>query len=264
MKNRNMNYLIIVIISLIILAIINIFTFGFNSLDGKLLDKEWYHYDYTTGYYDILNIYNGKIVYNSSNMEKIYDDCFTYNYDKKKNTINLDCNKKIKIRKISKNNIELNIDDYDKVFFDSIEDSLNYEFKNYFGKSIIDYKEEKSQITEYSKITGEKFINLLKDNSYSKIVFMGNNCTSVDCILALDIMEKWVIKNSNVYFFDSNLIDSNLLLDASKVMKDISLDVNFYNGVYPKVLIVKKNKIVDSYDIKCKGFNCNNLYKNEF
>ena len=150
------------------------------------------------------------------------------------------------------------------MFFDSIEDSLNYEFKNYFGKSIIDYKEEKSQITEYSKITGEKFINLLKDNSYSKIVFMGNNCTSVDCILALDIMEKWVIKNSNVYFFDSNLIDSNLLLNASKVMKDISQDVNFYNGVYPKVLIVKKNKIVDSYDIKCKGFNCNNLYKNEF
>lgn len=263
MKNKDYSYLIIFIVLLIIATIINIFVFGFNSINHKLLDKKWYHYDYSTGYYDILNFYGDKVIYNSSNTEKIYNECIIYNYDKKKNILNFDCGKKIKIRKVNNSNIELNIDDYDKVFFDNIEDSLNYEFKNYFGKSIVDYKEDKNQVTEYSKINEERLINILKDKGYSKIIFIGNNCTSVDCILALDIMEKWIIKNSSVYFFDSNDINSKLLTKASKIILDIPQDINFYNGVYPKVLEIKNNKIIDIYDIKCVGFNCSNLYKTD-
>ncbi len=264
MKNRRYDYLIIVLISLIILAIINIFVFGFNSLDSDLLNKKWYHYDFTNGYYEVLEFTNDKIQYNSFNSKTNYEKCSTYNYDKKKNTLNLDCGEIIEIYKSTDNSLELNIDDYDKVFFSNSDDSLNYEFKNYYGKSIIDFKDEKSQVTEYSQINSDKLISLAKEKGYSKIVFMGDNCTSIDCILALDIMEKWVIKSSNIYYFDANTIDNTLLNSMSKIINNFNTDVNYYNGIYPKVLIIKNSKIVDSYDIKCSGFNCNSLYKNEF
>jgi len=264
MKNKGYDYLIIVVISLIILAIINFFVFGFNSLNSNLINKKWYHYDFTTGYYDLLTINKDKIEYRGYNTTKNYEKCSIYNYDKKNNSFLLDCGEKINIYKIENNRIELKIDEYDKVFFDNSEDSINYEFKNYFGKSIIDYKDEKSQITEYSKINNEKLISIIKEKGYSKIVFMGNNCTSIDCILALDIMEKWVIKSSNVYYYDSSLLDNNTMISIQKIIKDFNTDINYYNSIYPKVIIVKNGKIIDSYDIKCAGFNCNSLYKNEF
>ena len=264
MKNKIYNYIIIVSISLIIIAIINFFVFGFNKINSKLTKNTWYHYDFTTGYYDLLKIDNDKIDYKSSNSQNNYDNCYSYNYDKKDNIINLDCNKKINIKKYSDKNLELKMDDYEKVFFNNVEDSLNYEFKNYFGKSMVDFKDEKSQVLEYSKINGDKLISISKEKGYSKIVFMGDNCTSIDCTLALDIMEKWIIKSSNVYFYDGNEVNESLLKTISKTIKDINKDSQYYNGIYPKVLILKNSKIIDSYDIKCNGFNCNSLYKNEF
>ena len=264
MKNKIYDYLIIIVISLIILAIINFFVFGFNSLDSNIINKKWYHYDFTTGYYDLLIFNNNKIQYNGVNQNKNYESCTTYNYDKKKNTLHLDCGEIIEIYKVNDNSLELKIDDYDKVFFDTYEDSINYEFKNYFGKNIIDYKDEKSQVTEYSLINSDKLISLMKEKGYSKIVFMGDQCTSIDCTLALDIMEKWIIKSSNVYYFDSNNMNNELINTISKTVVGFNKDINYYNGVYPKVLIIKNGKIVDKYDIKCTGFNCNSLYKNEF
>ncbi len=253
-----------VIISLIILAIINFFMFGFNSIDSKILNKNWYHYDYTTGYYELLIINKDKIEYKSNNSQIDLSDCNTYNYDKKKNLIEMNCGKNLEIRKIKSNSLETKIDIYDKVFFDNIEDSMNYEFKNYFGKSIIDFKDEKKEVTEYSKIDSEKLLKLMKEKGYSKIVFMGNNCTSLDCILALDIMEKWIIKNPNIYFFDSNELNNSTINDLSKYISDIDKDIYLYNDISPRVLIIKNGKIIDKYNIKCNGFNCKGLYKNEF
>ena len=264
MKNKIYDYIIIVVISLIILAIINFFVFGFNSIDSNITNKKWYHYNFTTGYYDLLEFNKDKITLKSFNTVKNYEKCSVYNYDKKNSALNLNCNEKIEIYKTEKNSLELKIDDYDKIFFDNNEDSINYEFKNYFGKTVIDYKEEKGQVTEYSKINSDKLISLMKEKGYSKIVFMGDKCTTIDCILALDVMEKWVIKSSNVYFFDSNEMSDTIINAISKTMPNFNKDINYYNGIYPKVLIVKNNKIVDSYDIKCSGFNCNSLYKNEF
>ena len=137
MKNKGYGYIIMVIISLIILAIINFFMFGFNSIDSKILNKNWYHYDYTTGYYELLIINKDKIEYKSNNSQIDLSDCNTYNYDKKKNLIEMNCGKNLEIRKIKSNSLETKIDIYDKVFFDNIEDSMNYEFKNYFGIYIV-------------------------------------------------------------------------------------------------------------------------------
>lgn len=264
MKNRYFSYIIVTVISLIIFAIINFFVFGFNSLDKKIINKKWYHYDYTTGYYDILQINKDSISYNSSTQENEYNNCHLYTFDKKKDIINLDCKKQIKIYKSTKNTLEIKVEEYDKVFFDNIDDSINYEFKNYYGKSIVDYKNEKSQVMEYSKINEERLLSILKEKNNTKIVFMGNNCTSVDCILALDIMEKWIIKSPNVYFFDSNDLNIELLSKMIKIIPDIPQNIDFYNGIYPRVLIVKSKEIINTYEVSCKGFNCSNLYKNEF
>ncbi len=261
MKNKEYSYILIVIVFLIILAIINFFVFGFDAINNIILNKEWYHYDYTTGYYDILKIDKDSINYNSSNTKDNYENCYQYSFDKKKDIINLNCGKKIEIKKISNNSINLVIDGYDKVFFKNVDDSLNYEFKNYFGKTIVDYRDEKSQVTEYSKINSDKLLSIIKEDNYSKIIFMGNNCTSVDCVLALDVMEKWIIINSNVYYFDSNEINNDLLSKMEKIKSNLITDINFYNGIYPKVIIAKNGKLIDSYDIKCDGFNCNSLYK---
>ena len=264
MKNRYFSYIIIAVISLIILAIINFFVFGFNSLDKKIINKKWYHYDYTTGYYDLLQIYKDSVSYKSYNQVNKYDNCHTYTFDKKKDIINLDCKKQIKIYRVTKNTLEIKAGGYDKVFFDNIDDSINYEFKNYFGKSIVDYKDEKKQVTEYSKINEDRLLGILKEKNNSKIIFIGKNCTSVDCTLALDVMEKWIIKSPNVYYFNSNDINNELLLKMSKIIPDISQSIDFYNGIYPRVLIVKSKAIIGTYEISCKGFNCSDLYKNEF
>ena len=50
----------------------------------------------------------------------------------------------------------------------------------------------------------------------------------------------------------------------AKIIPDISQNIEFYNGIYPRVLIVKSKEVIDTYEVSCKGFNCNNLYKNEF
>ncbi len=261
MKNKEYSYIVMVIIFLIVLAIINFFVFGFDTINNIILNKEWYHYDYTTGYYDILKIDKDNINYYNPNTKDNYENCYKYSFDKKKDIINLNCGKKIEIKKISSNSINLVIDGYDRTFFNNVDDSLNYEFKKYFGKTIVDYRDEKSQVTEYSKVNSDKLISIIKEDNYSKIVFIGNNCTSVDCVLALDVMEKWIIKNPNVYFFDSNEIDNNLITKIENLKSNIITDKYFYNGIYPKVLIVKNGKLIDSYDIKCSGFDCNNLYK---
>ena len=265
MKNKKIIYFIIVSIVIIALTIVSIFKYVSLSINS-LSNTKWYRYNYANGLYDSLEFTNGSINYfkpTSTNNVNSLDNCTKYSYDKKNKIIKLDCNKEIKIDSYDNNSLTLELDGKNTKFFTNIEDSLNYEFESYFEKSIVDYKKERNQVTEFSKINKNKLIEVLRADEYSKIVFIGNKCTSVDCALILDIMEKWVSTNENIYFYDIKDLDLSII----NYLNNISLnkfDYNYFNDIYPKVLVVKNNSIIDRYEVNCTGFNCTKYYKNEF
>ena len=77
-------------------------------------------------------------------------------------------------------------------------------------------------------------------------------------------MEKWITATENVYFYDVNDLNDKMLSYINSINNSIDNDISFYNNIYPRVIISKKGKIIDFYEIKCRGFNCIKYYKNEF
>ena len=61
MKNKNIIYIIGIFVITIILTILYIFKY--DKLDNDILNKNWYRYNYTNGYYDVFNIDEYKISY---------------------------------------------------------------------------------------------------------------------------------------------------------------------------------------------------------
>ena len=104
-----------------------------------------------------------------------------------------------------------------------------------------------------SNYYANKINEIYNSDEYSKIIFMGDSCSTVECALSLDIIEKWINFDSNVYYIDSSSLNSKDYNNLSKLGND-------FNDVYPIVYVVKNKKIVDKYKIKCNGFNCNMYY----
>ena len=259
--------LILVMIIIVILVIINFLRYKYNSLADEITNVKWYRYNFNNnGLYDVLEFTNGNInVYlpTDMNVENEFDGCTKYTFDKKDNSIKLDCKKDIKITEHDKNKLVLSIDNKKYVYFRNVDDSLNYEFELYFEKSMIDYKKEKEQVTEIIQINEEKLYEIIQSDEYSKVVFIGDKCTSVDCVLALDVVEKWISLSSNVYYYDVNELNNGIINYINKI-NNSSYNKDYYNNIYPRIIIFKNNKIVDQYEIKCNGFNCSKYYKNEF
>ena len=265
MKNKN-------IINIAVLLFLGVLIIVFSrsnvsSIDNNIYNKKWYHYNHISGYYDSIYFENEKITYNKPmniNTSSSYDNCKKYKYNSKSNLLSLDCGKIIKIIEIKDNKMILEIDDRTTIFFDNIEDTLNYEFETYYGKSIVEFKKEKSQAKDFIKINSKKLVELINNKDYSKIVFTGNKCTSVDCTIGLDILEKWISTTENVYYIDVDDLDKDTLNKLNKVDSELDNNINYYNDIYPLVLIFKEGKLIDHYYINCDGFNCNKYYKNEF
>ena len=267
MKNKNIANISLIMIIIIILVIINFLRYNSVIFNESILKKNWYRYDYNNGLYEKIYLENNKVSYykpSKMNEENIFDYCKEYVYDKQTKLFNLDCKRSIKITSKSKNSILVDVDDKNYIFFDNIDDSLNYEFEKYFEKSMVDYKKEKAQVTEFSNINEDKLLEVLKEDEYSKIVFIGKKCTSVDCVLALDIMEKWISMSENIYYYDVDSLSDKVISYINKMDKTINNSKEYYDNIYPIVLITKNDKIVDKYEIKCDGFNCSKYYKNEF
>ena len=262
MKNKNIRNAIILIIVVILFVIFQFVRYSSREVDSKIYNKVWYKYNYNTGYYDVFKISNNQIEYYKDGED--YSNCSSYYYNKKENSLVLDCSKNIKILNVNNENINLLIDNKSKVFFDSLDETTNYEFESYFGKSIIEYKKEKLQAKDFIKINEDKLKEIINSENYSKVVFIGNECTSVDCALALDVMEKWISTTEDVYYFEVNDLNDKLLSYLNDLDNNLEDDIHYYNNIYPRVIISKKGKIIDSYELKCKGFNCNKYYKNEF
>lgn len=267
MENKNIKNAIILMIIIILFVLFQYIRFSSRTINEDIYNRVWYKYNYNTGYYDTLIIDKNTIIYNrptNSSISEDYNNCHSYFFNKKDNSIVLDCNKKIKILKINDNNINLLIDNKVSVFFNSLDESINYEFETYYGKSIVEYKKEKLQAKEFIKINESKLKEIVESENYSKIVFIGNECTSVDCALSLDVMEKWISTTEDVYYFDVEELNEKLIKYLNTLNDKVLNDINFYNNVYPKVIISKNGKIIDFYELKCNGFNCTNYYKNEF
>lgn len=261
MNNKNIVILVGILIMGIVLSILYIFKY--EEIDENILNKKWYRYDFRTGYYEILEVSKDDISYKKSlslGETTTYDLCKNYNYNKKDAIIKLDCGIEFDILELTKNKLTLDINDSINVFYDNIEDSLNYEFNSYYNMSVSEYKESKSQVIDYMEVDIYKFIELYKTKDFSKIIFIDRSCDSIDCILALDIYEKWISLDSNNYFVDvSKFTDINL-----NYMK--KLNSNIYEGIikntsiYPYIIIVNNKKIVDEYVINCNGFDCTSYY----
>ena len=255
------------LIVIILLIITNFLRYNFVSIEKTISDKDWYRYDNNTGYFEVINFKNNTFNYNrpdDNNVQNEYDNCKKYYFNKKDKEFNFDCGKSIRIVELNKNSVDMIIDGKNKIFFDDIEKSINYEFESYFGKSMEEFKKNKAQAKDFIKINEKKLFEVIGSDEFSKILFIGNNCSSVDCILALDILEKWIAKTENVYYFDVNDLNNNILGKLNKINNSLLKDYNFYDNIYPRVIITKKNSLVDQYEIKCNGFNCNKYNSNEF
>ena len=238
-----------------------------SSIDERIFDVEWYHYNHNNGYYDIIKFTKDNVEFTKPmnvNEVSAYDGCKKYTYDRKNNLLSLDCKKQIKFIETSDNKILLEIDGKATSFFKNAEDSINYEFESYYGKNIVEFKKEKAQAKDFIKINSKKLNEVINSSDFSKIVFIGDRCTSVDCALGLDVMEKWISTTENVYFYDVNELNNDILNRLNGINNELKKDYNYYNNIYPLVLIFKESKLVDNYYINCNGFNCSKYYKNEF
>lgn len=235
--------------------------YGYNTIDDLILNKKWYNYDYSSGFYNTLFIKKSSLVYNNSDSNSNYTDCKLYNYNKSNNTISMDCGKNIVINKIEDNKLVLYIDSKTEVFFSNEEDAINYEFESYYGKSISEYKKEMTRVKDYLKINYERLLEIADSDDKSEIIFIGDKCSSVDCVLSLSVIENMLSDQSNIYYFDSSELsdDNKVRLLSEKI--DGFKENNNYNNIYPVITTISNNKVIDEYRIKCSGFNCNKYIK---
>ena len=254
MKNNK----IIIYIGLIIIIVIMslLYVFKYNSLDENIFNKKWYKYNINTGYYDIINITNDSFSYivpTNDNESNNYDKCSKYNYNSKKKELVLNCNKKIIIKEINDDYLILNIDKYDNYYYLNTSDSLNHEFNRKFNMSINEYRKSKENVLDLIKVKTNKINEIYNSNEYSKVIFMGDMCTSIECTLSLDIIEKWINFDSNIYYIDSTSL-------TKSDFNNLKMLGNNFNDAYPVVYVLKNKKVVDKYKIECNGFNCSMYY----
>ena len=265
MKNRNIIYIGIVLMSMVILtSFYNIFKYSNYDYDNNIINKKWYNYDTETGYYNVFSLAEESVVYNFSsgkNIKNEFEGCGKFFYDKKGNKINFLCGKSIKIVENKKNKLILEIDDKKIIFFETPKETLNYEFESFYNSSLSEYKKKNNQTLELIKINTRRVSELINEKEYSKLIFIGDSCTSIDCILVYDLLEKWISTSEDVYYIDSSELKKEDVEFLHNLNKDFSNKVNDYRDIYPLVYIVSEGKMIDKYKIKCDGFNCSKYNK---
>ena len=261
MKNKG---LVLIIVSLIIFIIVSIlYFFSLKKTYVNLENKKWYHYNNNNGYFEIIELKNNTIIYNipdNSNKTTEYTFCNGYKYNMNKKRIYFDCGKEIFIQSIKNNKLTIESNGKEVSFFKNAEDSKNHEFKLYFDLTKEEYINKKKQALEIIKIDKEKIYNVLNDNEYSKVIFIGNRCETIECLLVYDLVEKWISFSKNIYYIDSNDISKKFIEKLNKNNSSFIVDLNEYNDLYPTIYVISSNKVIDKYKIKCNGFNCSMYY----
>lgn len=261
MKNKGM--LIVIVSGIVIVLVSIIYIFSLRNFDKKILNNKWYHYDSSNGYSDVLFFRgNDLYIYKASNDSKTdeYTYCKNYTYNKSSKTIKLDCNNNIVIKSLKDNKIIVTINGKEYYYFSTLSESRKYEFKEYFGKTINEYKNSKKATLDVIKVNKSELKNLVNGKEYSKIIFTGDNCSAIECALLNDVVEKWISYSKNVYYINSNELDEIDLNNMNKLNKDFKDDISEYNDIYPSVYVVSNGKIIDKYKVICTGLNCSTYY----
>ena len=118
-----------------------------------------------------------------------------------------------------------------------------------------------SQTADLIKINTKRVEEIINEKEYSKIIFMGDSCTSIDCILTYNLLEKWISTSEDVYYINSNELKSENVELLHNLNNDFSDKVNDYRDIYQLVFVLFEGKIIDEYKIKCDGFNCSKYNK---
>ncbi len=256
--------MLIIIISVVIVVILSVFyVLSLKNFDNNLLNNKWYHYNKINGYTEILYIDDDKMTYYKPSNDSQTDDysfCSDYKYNKSTKTILFDCGKKIVIKDINSHRLDVSMNEEDITFFKSSKYSKEYEFNNYFGMTIDKYKNSKKQALEIIKIDSNKLLEVLSDKEYSKIIIAGDNCSSVECALLYDVVEKWISYSKNIYYINANEINEETIIKLNSIDNKFLTEKKDYDDVYPNVYVVSNNKVIDKYKIICDGFSCAAYY----
>ena len=264
MKNRVVIYIIYFMIVVIMITIFVLLKYLPVHVESKVMNMNWYSYDSKTGYYYKLFINDKEFNYikvDNTSVQTIYDTCSKYTYDKVKKKFTLNCGETFLINSVNDSKLSLSINNKEKMFFKNPFDSLNYEFEKYFSQSMSEYRIDKLQGIDYIKINFDRMYELVNTKENQTFIVFGNNCSSVDCILFLDVVDKWISTNENTYYVKMDEFTNNQLLKLNKKDSNFVTDKYYYDDVYPRVIITNNGKIMDNYQIKCKGFNCSKYMK---
>ncbi len=263
MKNKNVLIILIIILVSLLISIFNFYRYSSKTLDKRIFDRDWYYYDYTTGFYNKLYLTENNVTFTIPNEKENaqYSKCKNYSFDKRTNTIKLDCNLNLQIKEVTEKYISININNKIVKYFSNSDDALNYRFELYYSQNIINYKKEKLQALNFININQNKLEELYNNDEFSTIVFLGDKCTSIDCTLFLDVLEHWLTKYNNIYYIDSNLLTNVTIKELNKLNSKFSDNLLSYNDVYPKIMIIGNKQVIDEYLVKCKGFNCEQYIK---
>jgi hypothetical protein len=117
------------------------------------------------------------------------------------------------------------------------------------------------QNIELITVNYERMLEIIAEKENSTFVFIGDNCSSIDCSLFLDVLEKWISTNERLYYIDISKLDNKQIDKLSKIIKDFNTEKSYYNDIYPRIVIYKNNNVIDQYQINCNGFNCSKYIK---
>lgn len=250
---KNNKYVYITIGILLLLTIISmILIFNSKDLDKSIKDIKWYNYDKETGYYNLLEIKNKELIFLTK--DKKYKNCTKYRYNSKSETIKLNCKQNIKIDKYDENSLSIIIDNKEYKYFNSLEETLNYEFNKYYEKTILEFKQEKEQVVNLLKINPNDIENLYKQEDISSIVLYNSKCLNIECTLILNLLEKWNVETNNIHIIKTEDLSQNNINYLNSITKEkIQFDFS-----YPYIITLGNNQVYLNKEIKCNGLSCSN------
>ena len=150
--------------------------------------------------------------------------------------------------------MNVKIDKKEMDFYTDAQTSLNNEFQKYYELTISEYNEKNKQAKEIIKTDYNKLEEILNDKGHKNIIIlMGNECVNIECTLILNVIEKMMTQNENIYYIDVSDENKN-----KQILNKLD-NLDSFNMEYPLLYKVENGNITKEI-FKCEGFNCSKWY----